>query len=803
MSEKKGRKLKGSVLFTTLTVMFVMIILILTTIALAGAASQKAYSNWYDNQTNYTAQSLVDDLVTSLANGENAKLGSDIIEAIDDGVGKSVTVDVTEKDDSAIPGYGRIEKITFTNVGTNSSEEGANNFYLKENATTLRDKMIVKITAEISMNGGRERSTYTKYVIGSSEDTSSPSPSGPGGLNALSEFKSGAGSNDGPQTIGKTYGGITKPLAGYTISNTQGLGGDIYLRLADGKSLTQKGQADESKGQYTMIFGRNDPYNNSYSGIRVDGDIDVGDNALILVSKYCAPGYSMPETDCFNNIPYFYASKKLTMINNASEIKVKEGLLNIFCDSMELGGNNGINGKVNIICLGDGKDNSMKGGDHSDLIDWVAKTVSKDAEGNDVETPLNVKTGNVYCNGNLKIEGKPVTVKGDLYVKGKLDCQTKLTVNGAVYYGSSSGAADNVPVKTVDETVLSKLTDDFNDAITTNKAINGSSAKVEMFQTYENVKLNFNPEVKADGTHIQGERSTTNLSGVNEYKFTKDEGTYVSGNTAVLVGNSFVFGGTSNAFFKKDASIDTEQSMHNIDLLFIQPKDENDLINIDFTDAVTEIGQGRTIVIDDTKGAEIFFRKSGGTFKLENFKILSLSYYKLMYPTAYNNLITTVNGLAAPEGSAVRTISHDYSKIERDGSGAIPLQTYYDKTDPRVPNIRFYSAPGNKMKLAFMGSSIITGDFIMPDAIFESKATGDKFKVCYTSMSNPPLAENSFTVNKDELDIAVIGSLAFGEVDVTNLMGYLYVDESSALDPGPGDSGKDYAWADVDGYSNF
>ena len=40
----------GCLLFTVLAVMFVMIIVVMTTITLAGIASKKAYSNWFDNQ---------------------------------------------------------------------------------------------------------------------------------------------------------------------------------------------------------------------------------------------------------------------------------------------------------------------------------------------------------------------------------------------------------------------------------------------------------------------------------------------------------------------------------------------------------------------------------------------------------------------------------------------------------------------------------------------------------------------------------------------------------------------------------
>ena len=106
IKRRKIKRLKGSVLFTTLVVMILVLLIMLTAIGLAGAASKKAYSTWFDNQTKYTAQDLVDNVVGSLAPGQpNEILGGTIIAGLGS-KGSHVDVSVAVNGTDSIPGYG-------------------------------------------------------------------------------------------------------------------------------------------------------------------------------------------------------------------------------------------------------------------------------------------------------------------------------------------------------------------------------------------------------------------------------------------------------------------------------------------------------------------------------------------------------------------------------------------------------------------------------------------------------------------------------------------------------------------------
>lgn len=817
MNSKKTKKLKGSVLFTTLTVMFVMVVLVMTTIALAGAASKRAYSNWYDNQTNYTAQSLVDSVVDSFKKGgDNESLGITVVDSLNN-PGDFVDVDVTDTNGSNyISGYGRVESLRFEYVADNGLS-GDKHYYINGTSSSDIGKMIIKVTAQVSMADGKSKSTYSKYVMGDYQGAAS-SGNGPGGFNALRSNKTGSGTNDAPSNYGKTYAGIVDPVVGdYVFSNQTLMAGDIFVRMDDPDN--HKFYNNGSSSGYSLTVGRNDPFHNSYSGLRVEGNIDLNGGFKVRSCYPKADGSNVMTgsgADGLNNIPYIYTSKKFS-VGAGGQLSVYDGILNIFCDNFSIDGNGiqyvsstegGRNGSLNLISLGT-SETSYINQTSSNLINWTKATINPDETGKNAAS-YGLPSGNIYCSGSLFLHNGAV-VDGDLYVGKDLSLGGNITVNGTVVVkGSTTGG--NITIKDENNTDAMKksLENAFADAILEKKSgINGSGSSLEAFQTLTNIQSSFNAKVEGTGddqkTTIEGalkessqhENVPADAKGISITASNK-----VSDNVYVIKGNSFIFGENTRAFLSTN-------DFGSNKVLFIQPATAGEPILIDFTEDFAsgevvhhewydEIGKNvlytAKIVIDDSYGCEIFV--NGSEVILDQSAIVNLTYAKLLYPDVYNEIIANVSGVD----------SSKYDSVSRNAAGQIELCAQYPKGSIMVPKITFYAAPGNKCLVYLPNASVVTADFIMPDGIFSKRAQGAKFDVKYNyntaDNSGNTISQNTIEIEDSQKDLSVIGSLAFSQIDATNYLGYFYVDEIKGGTP-IDDEQKNYAWADIDGYSNF
>ena len=157
MEEKKsfstGRKpLKGAVLFTVLSVMMVILILMLTTVGLSSVASKRAYSEYYDAQIAATGRSVISTVLESLepTSGNNKALGKTIYTEVSNNGSYEVYL---ENGGNLGQGLGRVDKIEFSKAGV----DDVGDFFVNGSSY-----MIMKVTATITM--GNKTTTYTEYV---------------------------------------------------------------------------------------------------------------------------------------------------------------------------------------------------------------------------------------------------------------------------------------------------------------------------------------------------------------------------------------------------------------------------------------------------------------------------------------------------------------------------------------------------------------------------------------------------------------------------------------------------------------
>lgn len=195
-AKRQGKKFKGSVLFTILVVMVVMLMLMITAIGLAGSASRRAYTEYFDHQTNSTARSVVESVVYAMGSGDDdaRALGQTIVGQIKSGG----SVDVQVNGGNALgEGFGTVDRLTFEKLA-DDSPTGIN--------ITGSGKPIIKVTAVVTQGG--VTSTYSQICIGNLENDSQTSSGG--GLIALGGFEGVA--EPGVDAHSPAYFGVKNPF---------------------------------------------------------------------------------------------------------------------------------------------------------------------------------------------------------------------------------------------------------------------------------------------------------------------------------------------------------------------------------------------------------------------------------------------------------------------------------------------------------------------------------------------------------------------------------------------------------------
>ncbi len=761
---------RGSVLFTVLAVMMVMLILVLTTITLAGIASKKAYSTWFDNQTNYTAQSLVDNVVRSFqpgsTNTDAVLMGQEIIDSIPN-KGDEVELDVTVNSGgtitSDIAGYGTVQRMTFKNVGT------TNEFHMggitPGAGVTSEQLNIIKVTATVTM--GNETSTYSTYVTGS--NGSGGGHASPGGFIAKGQNFGGSGTNDAPSTYGRVYVGINgdteTPIFDSTFANQSASAGDLYYNV---KKLV----VNASTSGPLMFFGRNDPESEYYSGLKVSGQLEF--NGGNVIKSLYQPISSDMSQDCINNFPYIYA-KEIVLAGDGAKISVEDGPLNVFCDKItnsSTGTGSKFGGNINLICLAEGQDNVMPY-DGSSLTRWASALTS--SEPNYDKT----QTGNVYCKGNFTTKGNGGTIDGDLLVLGNLKITNPMTVKGIVCYGGSIDGEDKLnaaggvhSIGTTDFTDFCSACDvlkadsgsRFKDIVVTKKSINGSATELEMFQTFQHLKESY---FESDGTTYKGTINQSSLSPSDANNWHGEETIDTGSNKYYLWGYD-------------DLSVSnlSQSSYKRID---IDPGNSEMWINI--SNKVNYI-RNKVIVVDDSAGGSVrFFIDKNRTSEL----LLDNTY---IVTQKYADMLLNIGG----------------GSVSVKPGATLNVETY--PSSDLVPHIFIYAGAGNNVRIHMQNNGLITGDLVGPDGTFESDANCNvkvnlEYKLLtYDTVNNVVNYGNSFTITEHNKPVRVIGSIEFDNQDNTNGFGYIYVDDPPN-GGGPGFSGGEYKWNIEDGYSSY
>ncbi len=144
----KNTKLKGTVLFTVVSVMMVLIVFVMATLTIASAASKRSYNTYFKNQSLYSARSVVDTTVNELLDG-------DATNTLKNEATKLSAGDILELSCELPAGMGTVTDLKVEYAGVD--EIGSSNFLAGTGDG------IVRVTATVEMSG--QASTYSQYVL--------------------------------------------------------------------------------------------------------------------------------------------------------------------------------------------------------------------------------------------------------------------------------------------------------------------------------------------------------------------------------------------------------------------------------------------------------------------------------------------------------------------------------------------------------------------------------------------------------------------------------------------------------------
>lgn len=402
---KKNNKVKGSILFTVVSVMAILIIFLMGTLVLATSASNRAHRTYSTSQTQYTARTAIDSILEAFSSSD------DFAEAICNlsSTNKSLAVDV-ELDQSTLASMGDIHDVVVEYVGQQK--------YYNENTKVWEDKDQLKITAQVTLGGITK--TATGYLIKDPPKNNSSSGGGAGFVTA-----GDANVSNHTNTFGGTYFNINSKLAPYDFNDENVFNNKTYLYHTENETNgtnppelifnTRNGQAIEAdfivNGSLHLPERVTFIYPNEGTGVAIWGNLTSDNPGQIC---FMSKNVTSDKEYAYNKIPYLYVDEAINMQKTGSMNIGDSNLpLNIFCGRIELINSDVVNIYSDLYIM-DSTDSKIACGSTSKLKAWTSKVLNKTRN----DTVGSYSSGSIFSKGNLTLFN--FSVNGDVKVEKDL-----------------------------------------------------------------------------------------------------------------------------------------------------------------------------------------------------------------------------------------------------------------------------------------------------------------------------------------------------------------------------------------------
>ncbi len=352
--KETNNKLNGSVLYTVVAVIMIMTVFIFTALSLAVSANRRAYNSYANNQTNYTAKSVIDSMLKVLEeNGPKAVGSLDV-----DKLNQSISDSSMGKVKSA-----KIEKLgTFKELNEKGYEFDVN--LSEDNKKTFN---IYKLSATVDMLG--QENTVSLYCYNGREDDP---PIFNHSLTVLGDLFL----DDSSNIHGSAYAYIENP-------------GDVSFSAGtemDCEFGTQ-GSINLGGGGSTWILPRKG------IGIYADGNLNFTNGGMNILS-------TAESNIKYKELPYIYAENNIDL-QSKSDVKIgsQSNPLIIMADSINQSGNKAYPIYADMYLFGSNPSDIVIKNTVGGFKQWNSNYVKK----NNNEIKSSYTGGNIYSLGDINV----------------------------------------------------------------------------------------------------------------------------------------------------------------------------------------------------------------------------------------------------------------------------------------------------------------------------------------------------------------------------------------------------------------
>lgn len=482
--EKKG-KVGGSVLFTVIVVMMVLVVFLMGTLGLASAANKRAQNSYTSSQAQYTARMAVESVLAAMQND------ADVAERVyrlraNTPINVDISTDRLATAGTTGDAYGRIQSCTIENIGKD--------YYYVDDKWDGRD--IIKITATVQL--GTQDSTVSAYIL-KKEDPGKGliTPSGGGGglvtagdasFGTKVSVFGGAGIN-----LGNRWRNLDPADAhrGYSFDGSANFSSQDTTSLQWEAPYVVNGSFTADGSGAALVFPKLGSGFTFWGNFNFNNQIAItsGNPAVLNAGSSAALNYT--------DIPYIYVEKTLSITNGAKGVNVNHQIpLNILCGNTCIITTDPI--YANLYMMNDNTPDSEKVekqvywpefkiekyanyinfNQGSLLSNWTYQLINgvdnptehvggsiyaQDELCIDADNQKGVVEGNLVVDDDLLISTQEFVVEGDLVVKGKLKITNgRVKVGGKFYHDNQAG--DDYTDKVFDSTGATALTPDAYDS---------------------------------------------------------------------------------------------------------------------------------------------------------------------------------------------------------------------------------------------------------------------------------------------------------------------------------------------------
>ncbi len=465
------RKVKGTVLFTVVCVMMVLIVFLLGTLALAATANKRANYNFQKEQTETIARSVLDSVVTALNDttindpSNTNSIRHQVENMPNTGMDMQVHIKQVNADGTDGAGY---DDYTVNVVPANQTmwlyDDVSDSWYQGD---------VYQMSTTVTTAAGNAPSTYSIYLFRGTTPGNPGSGGGGGGgaFVSLGEVGGKIGTS-GNVTGGTQFGIGSATLQNFELDNNTVTQSPFFvngnLRAGSGVTSYFTALGNANQKQYVAVTGSFTPGNNFKIGAMVDlandWNYEVTDLNSGVVTQYTNRGK--------NDIPTFFVGDTFYYATNAISYGDANTPINIYAGDMQPEYNGGTVPAVeitgNLYLFDDSKKSVLNlglNGSTSLLYDWgssflddLSDVRTYDKEANSTKNfgnfytagsvELNFSSGikNPLCAGDFRVAKdltigncnnvSEIEVGGDFVVGGTFTCSSNITIKCKNFYGA-------------------------------------------------------------------------------------------------------------------------------------------------------------------------------------------------------------------------------------------------------------------------------------------------------------------------------------------------------------------------------